>query len=70
MKETLHDHQASIFIGGRSIGNPEFTNNIELMGGNGGELQDLTNRLVDRAVAYGMGVSAEKSKILMSYMHE
>ena len=29
-----------------------------------GELQDLTNRLVDRATAYGKEVSTEKSKIM------
>ena len=36
------------------------------MGGSEGELQDLTNRLIDRAVAYGMEVSTEKSKIMMN----
>ena len=30
------------------------------MGGRKGELQDLTNRLVDRATVYGMEVSTEK----------
>ena len=34
------------------------------MDGSNGELQDLTNRLVDRAAAYGMEVSTEKSKIM------
>ena len=34
------------------------------MGGCNVELQDLTNRLVDRATAYGMEVSREKSKIM------
>ena len=33
------------------------------MGGNNGELQDLTNRLIDRVTSYGMEVSAEKNKI-------
>ena len=37
---------------------------IDLLGGSNGELQDLTNRLVDRAMAYGMEVSKEKSKIM------
>ena len=32
------------------------------MGGSNGELEDLTNRLVDRATAYGMKVSKEKRK--------
>ena len=34
------------------------------MGGSNGELQDLTDRLVGRTKAYGMEVSAEKSKIM------
>ena len=34
------------------------------MGGNKGEFQDLTNRLLDRAAAYGMEVSTEKSKVM------
>ena len=34
------------------------------MGGSNTELQDLTNRLIDRARAYGMEVSTEKSKIM------
>ena len=34
------------------------------MGGSNDELQDLTNRLVDRATSYGTDVSTEKSKIM------
>ena len=34
------------------------------MGSSNGELQDLTNGLADRATAYGMEVSTEKSKIM------
>ena len=36
------------------------------MGGSSDELKDLTNRLVDRAMTYGMKVSTEKSKIMMN----
>ena len=34
------------------------------MGGSSGEPQDLTNRLEDRATAYGMEVGTERSKIV------
>ena len=34
------------------------------MGRRRGELQDITNRLVDKARAYGMVVSTEKTKIM------
>ena len=36
------------------------------MSGSSVEVQDLTNRLVDRAAAFGMEVSTEKSKIMTS----
>ena len=49
MQETLHGHRMSIFNGGRPICNMRSADDIDLMGGSNGELQDLTNRLVDRA---------------------
>ena len=65
MQETLHDHHTSIFIGGRSICNLRFADDIDVMGGSNSELfQDLTNRLNDRATVYGMEVGKEKSKIM------
>ena len=63
MQETLHDHHTSISIGGRPICNLRFTD-IDLMDSKNRELQDLTNRLVDRATAYVQEVSTEKSKIM------
>ena len=48
MQETLHDHHTSISIGGRPICNLRFADDIDLMSGSYGELQDLNNRLVDR----------------------
>ena len=39
------------------------------MSGSDKELQDLTNRLVDRATAYEMEVSTEKSKIMTNSMN-
>ena len=66
MQETLQDHQTSISIGGRPLCNLRFADDIDLMGGTNGELQDLTNKLVDRAGAYGMEVSTEKSKVMVN----
>ena len=64
MQETHHDHHTSISIGGRSMCSLRFADDISLMDSSNGELQDLTNRLVYRAMAYGMEVSTEKSKII------
>ena len=63
-QETYHDHHTSISIGGTPIRSPRFADCIHLMGGSNCELQDLTNRLVDRAWAYEMDVSTEKSTVL------
>ena len=62
MQEILHDHHTSISIGGKPMHNLRFVDDIE--GGSNGEFQDLTNRLVDKAMAYGMEISTEKSKIM------
>ena len=63
-EHALYNHHKSISIGGRPICNPRFADDIDLMGGSNGELQDLTNRLVDRASAYGMKDSRKKSEIM------
>ena len=42
MQETLHDHQTSISVGVRCICNLRFADDVDLMGGSSGELQDLT----------------------------
>ena len=69
MQETHHDHHTSISIGERPISNLKFAKDINLVGSSIGELQDLINRLVDRAMAYGMEVSTEKSGVMTSSMN-
>ena len=64
MQKTLHDRYTSISIDGGSICNLQFADDIDLMGGNNGELQDLSNRFVDRATAYGVTISIQKCKIV------
>ena len=66
MRETLHDFNSTISIGGRTINNLRFADDIDLMGGSNRELQDLTKRLEEKAGAYGMEVSTEKSKVLVN----
>ena len=62
MQETLHDHRTSISIGGRPMCNLRFADDIDLMDGSNGELQDLANRLVDKVTAYLKEVSTEKAR--------
>ena len=66
MREALHDFHSTISIGGRPISNLRFADDIDLMGGSNEELQDLTTRLTNRASAYGMEVSTEKSKVMVN----
>ena len=69
MGESLHDQHIFISIGGRSICNLLFADVIDLMGGSNGELQDLSNIVVDGATAYEMEVCSEKSKIMTNNMN-
>ena len=62
MQETHHDHHTSISTEGRPTCNLRFADDIDLMGSSNGELQDLTNRLVDKAKAYGMELSTQKAR--------
>ena len=55
---------SSISIGGRPIYDLRFADDIDLMSGSYGELQDLANRHVDRATAYGKEDRTEKRKIM------
>ena len=66
MRDTLHNFESSISIGGRTISNLRFTDDIDLMGGSNNELQKLTDRLSNSAKAYGMEVSSEKSKVMVN----
>jgi hypothetical protein len=66
MKEALHNFHTSISIGGRPLCNLRFADDIDLMGGNEAELQELTTRLEKASGAVGMEVSSEKSKILVN----
>ena len=51
-QETIPDHHTSISTGKRPLCNLWFADDINLMGRSNGELQDLTNRLVDRATTW------------------
>lgn len=70
MDEALEEFQTSISIGGRPICNLRFADDIDLMGKSEAELQDLTTRLEEVARAYGMEISAEKSKILVNSINK
>ena len=66
MREVLHTFNSSVSIGGRAVSNLRFADDIDLIAKSNEELQDLPDRLVDRAGAYGMEVSSEKSKVMVN----
>ena len=66
---TLHDHVPSISFGGRPLCNQRFADDIDLMEDSARDLQDLTNKLVSSASTFGMGVSAEKPKVMFNILN-
>ena len=54
----LEDHEGTVSIGGRTITNLRFANEEEE------ELANLVERLDKASTAYGMEISAEKTKLM------
>ena len=66
MIDALHEMPSTISIGGRPINNLRFADDIDLLAGSNDELQELTNRLVDKANAFGMELNKEKCKVMVN----
>ena len=61
MTDALEDHQGTFSIGGRTITNLRFADDIDGLAGEE-ELANLAERLDKASTAYGMEISAEKTK--------
>ena len=70
MQDTLLDHHTYISIGGRRLGSLCFAGDTDIMADSNNEIQVLTTKLIDSAGAYGMGVSKEKSKVMMNSLND
>ena len=57
MSEVQDNLTPSISIGGRSVWNLKFEDDIDLLAGNNKEFQDMTNRLSKCAIRYYMEIS-------------
>ena len=57
------DHEGTVGIGGRTITNLRFADDIGGLAGEEEELAKLVERLDKASAAYGMEVSAEKTKL-------
>ena len=61
MKQTLHGFPPSLTLNGRPISNLRFTDDIDLIGENFDQVQDLTSRQHVAAKYVGMEISTEKN---------
>ena len=63
MTGALEDHEGTVSIGGRTITNPRFADDIDGFAGEEEELANFIERLDKASTAYGMEISAEKTKL-------
>ena len=61
MTDALEDHGGTVSIGGRTVTNLRFADDIDGLAGED-ELANLVERLDKVSMAYGMEISAEKTK--------
>ena len=64
MTDALEDHAGTVNIGGRTITNLRFADDIDGLAGTETELANLVERLDNTSTAYGMQISAEKTKLM------
>ena len=67
MTDALEDHEGTVSIGGRTITNLRFADDIDGLAGEEEELANLVQRLDKASTAYGMEISAEKTKLMTNY---
>ena len=64
MPDTLEDHEGTVGIGGRTITNPRFADDIDGLAGEEEDLENLVERLDKAFTANGMEISTEKTKLI------
>ena len=64
MTDALEDHEGTVSIGGRTITNLRFANDIDGLAREEEELASLVERLDKASTAYGIEISAEKTKLM------
>ena len=64
MTDALGDHEGTVSIGGRTIINPRFADDIDGLAGEEEELANLVQRLDKASTAYSTEISAEKTKLM------
>ena len=64
MTVSLEDHEGTVSIGGRTITNLRFADDIDGIAGEEEELANSVERLDKVSTAYSMEISAEKTKLM------
>ena len=64
MTDALEVHAGTVGIGGRTITNLRFADDIDGLAGEEEELANLVEHLDKASTAYGMEISAEKTKLM------
>ena len=64
MTDALEDHEGTVGIGGRTITNLRFANNIDGLAGEEEELANLVEHLDKASTVYGMKISTEKTRLM------
>ena len=64
MTDALEDHEGTVGIGSRAITNLRFADDIDGSAGEKEELAKLVERLFKTSTAYGMEISAKKTKLI------
>ena len=66
MTDALEDNEGTVSIGGRTITNLRFAYDFDGLEGEEDELAKLVERLDKVSTAYGMEISAKKTKLMAS----
>ena len=64
MTDALQEHEGIVSIGGRAVTNLRYADVIDGVAGEEGELAKLVERLDKASTAYGVEISAEKTKLM------
>ena len=64
MADAIEDHEGRVRIGGRTITNLHFANDIDGLAGQEQELVKLVNHLEEGSTAYDRQISAEKTQLM------
>ena len=64
MTDTLEDHEGTVSIGGRTITNLRFADDINGLAGEEEDLAKLVEHLDKTTTVYGMEIYAERSKLM------